>query len=78
MVVDISGYMEKKIKFVQCYDTQFHNKKRKNIATPISSKNFLATLTGRAIAHGRRIGVDYGEGFTCEEYIGTEDLMKVL
>ena len=78
VVVDISGYMTKKIKLIQCYETQFHNSKRKNISTPISSENFVDTLTGRAIAHGRRIGADYGEGFTCEEYIGTDDLMKVL
>jgi bacillithiol biosynthesis deacetylase BshB1 len=78
VVVDISDFIKEKIKFVQCYETQFHNAKRKNKSTPISSKSFLESLTGRAIAHGRRIGVEYGEGYTCEEYIGTQDLMKIL
>jgi len=39
---------------------------------------FLETLKGRAIAHGRRIGVEHGEGYTCHEYIGVNDLGKIL
>lgn len=78
IVVDISGFMAAKIELVQCYDTQFHNPKKKNKATPISSAAFLETLTGRAVAHGRRIGVEHGEGFTCKEYVGVGDLMGVL
>ena len=78
IVVDISGFMEAKIELVQCYDTQFHNPKKNNKITPISSAAFLDTLTGRAVVHGRRIGVEHGEGFTCKEYVGTGDLMNML
>jgi len=78
VVVDVTGYMKKKIKLVQCYGSQFYDPKAKGTQTPISSKSFLDALTGRAIAHGRRIGVEHGEGFTCEEFIGTDDLMKIL
>jgi len=78
LVVDISDFMDKKIELVQQFDTQFHNPKKKNKPTPISSVAFLEGLRGRAIAHGRRIGVQYGEGFTCSEYVGVEDLMQVL
>ena len=45
---------------------------------PISSPDFIENLKGRARAYGRRIGVKYGEGFTCENFIGTGDLMGVL
>jgi len=77
VVVDISGYIDQKIELVQCFGTQFYNPKKKT-ATPISSKAFLESLRGRAIAHGRRVGVAYGEGFMCKEYIGVSDIMTVL
>ncbi len=78
VVVDVSEYMERKIEFVMCYGSQFFDKKMKGPQTPISSQSFLDSLTGRATAFGRRIGVKYGEGFLCEEYVGTDDLMKIL
>lgn len=78
IVVDISGFMEKKIDLVMCFDSQFFNEASSEPATPISSPAFLQILNGRALAHGRRIGVEYGEGFTCQEYVGTEDILKVL
>jgi len=78
IVVDVTGYMEKKIELVKCYKSQFYSPKSKGPQTPISTSAFLETLTGRATTFGRRIGVRHGEGFTCEEYIGTNDLMQVL
>ncbi len=78
IVVDISGHMDKKIESILCYKTQFYNKGADGPQTPISSKAFLDTLVGRGIAHGRRIGVEHGEGFTCYGYIGVDDIGKVL
>ena len=78
VVIDISGFIDQKIELVQCFGTQFYNPKKKSTVTPISSKAFLDGLRGRAIAHGRRVGVEYGEGFMCKEYIGVADIMTVL
>jgi len=78
LVVDVSAYMDKKIELVKCFGSQFYEAGAKGPQTPISSALFMEGLRGRAIAHGRRIGVDYGEGFTCAEYLGTEDLMQIL
>lgn len=78
VVIDITGFMEKKIELVQCFATQFYQKSSKGPQTPISSKAFLEGLVGRAQSHGRRIGVAFGEGFTCPEYIGADDIMTVL
>lgn len=78
LVIDVTGYMAKKVELVQCFGSQFYNPKQKGVQTPISSKAFLDNLMGRALAHGRRIGVEHGEGFTCAEYVGVGDLMMVL
>ncbi len=78
IVVDISDFMERKIELVQCFDTQFYKASAKGPQTPISSKSFLDGLRGRALDYGRRIGVAYGEGYTCKEYIGVDDIMSVL
>jgi len=78
VVLDVSDYMDKKIALVKCFKSQFFSANAKGPQTPISSSLFLEALRGRAIAHGRRIGVAYGEGFTCEEYIGIDNLMQIL
>lgn len=77
IVIDVSGYIDKKIELVQCFGSQFYTSK-KGPQTPISSKAFIDGLKGRAMAYGRRIGVEHGEGFTCAEYVGVEDIMKIL
>ncbi len=78
IVVDISKYMDKKIKLVKCFETQFYQKDSKGPQTPISSKSFLDGLRGRSQDYGRRIAVEYGEGFTCSEYVGISDLKDIL
>ena len=50
IVVDVTGYIEKKIKLVQCFSSQFYSPKQKGVSTPISSKAFLDNLKGRALA----------------------------
>ena len=78
VVVDVSEYMDQKIELVLKYKSQFYDPNSIEDNTPISSPEFIDKLKGRAIEHGRRIGVRYGEGFTCRDFIGVEDLMKVL
>jgi bacillithiol biosynthesis deacetylase BshB1 len=77
-VVDISSTIEKKIASVKAYKTQFHNPKSKEPETPISSSNFMESISYRARNFGRIIGVDYAEGFTVERYIGVKSVFDLV
>ena len=52
----------------------FYNPDSKLPETPISTKNFMDSVKARAVAFGRYIGADYGEGFTAERCIGVDDI----
>jgi bacillithiol biosynthesis deacetylase BshB1 len=73
-VVDISGFMQHKIDAVMAYDSQFYNPDSKEPVSPITSKNFLDSVTYRAQDLGRLVGVDYAEGFTVERYLAVNSL----
>lgn len=77
-VVDVSGFMEKKMEAVNAYKSQFHDPESKEPSTPITSQNFLESLTYRAMDLGRLIGVDYGEGFTTERYVAVNSLYNLI
>ncbi len=76
-VVDVTGFMDTKMKAVLAYSTQFYDPKSKMPATPISSKNFTDSVDYRARDLGRIIGVEHGEGFTVERYVGVESLFDL-
>ncbi len=76
-VIDVSGYLERKFEMIACFKSQFYDPTSHEVETPISSKQFMDHLLGRAVAHGRRIGAQHGEGFTTYEYIGADDLFKI-
>ncbi|MDA8692740.1 bacillithiol biosynthesis deacetylase BshB1 [Saprospiraceae bacterium] len=78
VLVDVTDFMDKKVELVLQYKSQFYDPNSTEDDTPISSPEFIDKLKGRAIEHGRRIGVRYGEGFTCRDFIGVEDIMDVL
>jgi N-acetylglucosamine malate deacetylase 1 len=73
-VVDISGFMKKKMQTVLAYKTQFYDANSKEPETPISSKNFTNSIKYRARDLGRLIGVEYGEGFTVERHVAVNSL----
>ncbi len=76
-VVDVSGFIEKKIDSVMAYSSQFYDPSSKEPQTPISSKNFTDSIEYRARDLGRLIGTDFAEGFTVERYIAVESLSKL-
>jgi bacillithiol biosynthesis deacetylase BshB1 len=76
-VVDVTGFMDTKMKAVLAYSTQFYDPKSKLPETPISSKNFTDSVDYRARDLGRIIGVEHGEGFTVERYVGVESLFDL-
>lgn len=76
-VVDVSGFMELKMKSVLAYKTQFFDKNSEEPDTPISSKNFADSVIYRARDLGRLVGVEYAEGFTVERYIAVDSLFNI-
>ena len=62
-VVDVSGFMYKKIASVMAYSSQFYDPASSEPQTPISSKNFTDSIEYRARDLGRLTGVEYAEGF---------------
>jgi bacillithiol biosynthesis deacetylase BshB1 len=73
-VVDITGFMDKKMSSVLAYNSQFYDSNSKEPVTPITSKNFLDSITYRAQDLGRIVGVDFAEGFTVERYLAVNSL----
>lgn len=71
-VVDISAFHDKKIESILCYATQFHNPNLNEPPTYISSPQFLETVKARALMLGKRIGVQYAEGFISEKVLGIQ------
>jgi bacillithiol biosynthesis deacetylase BshB1 len=69
-VVDISAHIEQKMKTILAYTTQFHNPDLNEPQTYISSPQFLDTVRARAMMLGKRIGVEYAEGFISEKVLG--------
>lgn len=77
IVVDVSGYLETKMKAVLAYKTQFFDPKSKEPETPISSKNFTDSIEYRSRDLGRLINVAYAEGFTAERYPAVNSLFDL-
>lgn len=78
IVVDITGYMDVKMKSVLAYKTQFFDKKSEEPSTPISSDNFLDSITYRARDLGRLIGTEYAEGFNVERYPAVDSIFDLI
>jgi bacillithiol biosynthesis deacetylase BshB1 len=78
VVVDISGYWDRKIELLKCYGSQFHNSSTTDIVTPISGEEFFDFLHGKALNLGRQAGMTLGEGFISDRYIGVSDLDQLI
>lgn len=77
-VVDVSDFIETKIKAVKAYSSQFYNPESKEPISPITSKNFLDSIEYRAKDLGRLIGVDYAEGYTTERYVAVKSFDNLI
>jgi N-acetylglucosamine malate deacetylase 1 len=77
-VVDISKHLEKKIKAIKAYKSQFFDPASKEPQTYISDPDFFSFIESRAREMGHSIGVKYGEGFTKEKQIGVRDLFDLI
>lgn len=73
-VVDVTGFVGKKVDAIMAYSSQFYEPNSNEPITPIATKNFLDSLTYRSQDLGRLIGTDFGEGFTVERYLAVNSL----
>jgi bacillithiol biosynthesis deacetylase BshB1 len=77
-VVDISGFMDKKMDSVLAYTSQFYDPSSSEPKTIISSKDFLDSIKYRASNLGRLSGFEYGEGFTVEKSLAVSSLNSLI
>lgn len=77
-VVDITGFIDKKVAAILAYSSQFHDPDSKEPETPISSKTFIESVNYRARDIGRLVGKDYAEGFTVERLIAVDSLDSLI
>ena len=73
-ILDITGYMNSKMKAIKCYSSQFYDPNSKEPETPISKKNFLNFVESRSVDYGRIIGTEHGEGFIYNRILGLGSL----
>jgi bacillithiol biosynthesis deacetylase BshB1 len=79
VVIDITGFMNTKQKVVLAYESQFYTENKKGEPeTPISSSNFLESVTYRAQNLGRLIGTEHAEGFTLEKYAAINSVFDLI
>ena len=74
IIVDISPYIETKIKSIKAFKTQFYTPGEEGPATYISSPEFFESVIARARELGKSIGATYAEGFTSRKLLGIDNL----
>ena len=77
-VVDVTGFMDIKLKAVKAYSSQFYDPDSEEPVSPISSKNFLDSISYRANDLGRIIGKESAEGFTVERFVAVDHLDHLI
>ncbi len=78
ILIDISGYLDKKWEAIKAYRSQFHQPESSEPPTYISTPEFLEALHGRHLNWGKYIGVLHAEGFTSYQYLGVKKLQDLL
>ncbi len=71
-VFDISDQHEQKIQAVLCYTTQFNSLDDGEPQTYISTPDFIDVVKSRALMLGKRIGVQFAEGYITQKMIGVK------
>ncbi|NJC25155.1 bacillithiol biosynthesis deacetylase BshB1 [Neolewinella antarctica] len=80
-VVDISGYLAKKMDIIRCYESQFDDHKMgefaEQVKTPISGADFMAFIEAKARSFAREANFEFAEGFEVDRYPGVVDLFDL-
>lgn len=81
-VVDISGFMDRKMELILAFRSQFYfpseNEYENEPQTPISGKDFLEFLKAKARTYARPIGVEFAEGFNVARTMGVNNLFDLV
>ncbi len=77
-IVDISATFEQKMAAIRCYKSQFHDPQSGEPITYIATEHFLDQIRYRDAVVGKRIGVQYGEGFVTEQIPGISSLDNLV
>lgn len=76
-IVDITAFLDLKIKAIKAFETQFYNPQSIEPETPISDAFFLEFIKARARQFGRLIKTEFAEGFTKEVPFMVDDILKI-
>ncbi|NRA11077.1 MAG: bacillithiol biosynthesis deacetylase BshB1, partial [Crocinitomicaceae bacterium] len=74
----VSNFYERKFEAIKAFKSQFYNPDSTEPTTPISSEDFLESLSARMMEMGRPAGFKYAEGFTTERFIGVNNLTDII
>ncbi|MBA3827456.1 MAG: bacillithiol biosynthesis deacetylase BshB1 [Taibaiella sp.] len=78
IIIDISSSFDTKMQAIRCYKSQFHDPASSEPITYIATEGFLKNIENRDAITGKAIGVNYAEGFTCENTPGIDNLDQLL
>jgi bacillithiol biosynthesis deacetylase BshB1 len=77
-LIDVSSVFEKKLQAIKAYETQFFNPNMQGPETYISTSDFLENIVNNNKLLGKRIGVNYAEGFQTKKTIGIRNLDALI
>jgi len=78
-ILDISDEFETKMQSIKAYESQFYSHTFEGPQTYIASEEFLNTIAYRSRMMGKKIGVNYGEGFlSIHNHLGLHDFSSVI
>ncbi|MEO6589951.1 MAG: bacillithiol biosynthesis deacetylase BshB1 [Pyrinomonadaceae bacterium] len=77
-IVDISDFLELKMKAIAAHRSQFYDPNSKELETRLTDKNFLTELENRSRYFGSMIGVKAGEPFYVREALNVDDPIELL
>ena len=77
-IVDISEVHDTKLEAIRAFKSQFFDPNSAEPETYISKPEFMNMIEARAIEYGHRIGAQYGEGFTQNQFLGVKDLFHFI
>jgi len=79
VVVNVDGYMDRKMKAILAYKTQFFNSNNPDEATTLISKpEFLNMVKSRMYSDGNLGLVDYGEAFITDFVPVVDNIMQLI
>ena len=78
IIVDITEVWQQRLESIKAYKTQFHSPGSTEEETYISTPEFLESVIARARLLGKRIGVQFAEGFISKKSIGISNLDALL